>query len=180
MNTNEQGPCGKICDDCLVDPCPITQEQWNDWLTADMRNPILMDDALRADRKVYYDDYSDEYGFLMTWMEELLTERSSEEKRTDFFFRYPMKGSELRSFLNNIIKETLTYREQHIVYLHLSLEKVEKYSLKDIAELFDLRYNKVRETYLGALEKLRKAILERPEWRTDRCQPTDQTTTTED
>ena len=160
------GPCGKSCRTCKApEACCITLEQWSDWLTADLRDPGLINDAMTPARRMYYMKYVNEDGEPLDWVERLITEHWLEMKRDDFTYRYPLKSNELRSFISDVIKDNLTYRERQVVSMYLGLETGETVSYRRIGEMFSIKPHVVQKIYQGAIGKLKRAITSNPRWR---------------
>jgi hypothetical protein len=120
-----------------------------------------------------------ETGFLNPWMDRLLVKHWSEHRREDFHYRFPLEGVELRKFIKQLMRNTLSYRERYIVALHLGLEGNPPETQAHIGELYNLASAEVGIIYNKAIKKLKKALLNHPEWRGKPCPRTDQTTTDE-
>lgn len=163
---NKLGPCGEVCDVCdIKDECPITTEQWQTWLSIDVRNPESKDDACTDARKMHYMMYENEDGELMGWMDKLLVDCWEEMKRDDYLYRYPIPRDKLRPFLDDILKKNLTYRERQVVTMYLGLDTGRKLSFRQMGAYFNMSGDKLGQIHRDAIDKLKKAIIRDKRWR---------------
>ncbi len=168
MNADDKytGPCGKACKTCMTkEDCPITLEQWHDWLTVDLMEERSRDDASTPARKLYYMQYINDEEELEYWIDRLLVDCWNETRRDDYHYRYPIPADKLRPFLDDIFKKHLSYRERQIVSVCLGLDTGERLSRCKVGELFNMSQSKVRAIYEGAVDKLTRAIIKDRRWR---------------